>query len=72
MKRLICAVVLGLFITGCGAAARDSEFWKHPAMYKNWGHMKYSWNPENRGKEFTKQSQEEKWWGIPNNEGPGK
>lgn len=72
MKRLVCVVVLGLFLAGCGAAAQESEFWKHPSMYTSWDHMKYSWNPENCGKETTKKAQQEKWWGVRNNECPGK
>jgi hypothetical protein len=72
MKRLLCAAVLGLFLAGCGSAAKDSEFWKHSSMYTSWDHMKYSINPESCGPDTTKKAKEEGWWGVRNNECPGK
>lgn len=72
MKRLFCVAMMGLFLAGCGGAAKESEFWKHPSLYTSWDHMKYSMNPENCTPEMTKKSQQEKWWGIQQNECPGK
>jgi hypothetical protein len=72
MKRLVCVLAMGLFLAGCGAAAQESEFWKHGSMYQSWDHMKYSMNPENCTPDVTKKAKEEKWWGIQQNECPGK
>ncbi|RJR47090.1 MAG: hypothetical protein C4576_10105 [Desulfobacteraceae bacterium] len=66
MKRLIALVLLSSFLFGCGAAARESEFWKHPAMYASWNHMDFSISGYKQPTAQTgKQSMEEKWWGIP-------
>ncbi|RJR53967.1 MAG: hypothetical protein C4576_00870 [Desulfobacteraceae bacterium] len=66
MKRLIALVLLSLFLFGCGAAARESEFWKHPAMYSSWDHMSFSMSGYKQPTvETGKKSMEEKWWGIP-------
>ena len=65
MKKLALLFLAGLFLTGCGASARQSEFWKHDTMYKNWDHMKFSWfGYKNPGQESAKKSSEERWWGI--------
>lgn len=69
MKRLFLVAIIGLFLSGCGTAAKDSEFWQHPSMYKDWDHMKYSMG-EDRSPEMTKESKERSWWGIPQNERP--
>jgi len=65
MKRLLLLLLLGFFLSGCGAAARESEFWKHDSVYKNWDHLKYSWwGYENPTKETGKKSLDQGWWGI--------
>lgn len=72
MKRVICVGIMGLFLAGCGVAAKDSEFWKHESMYTSWNHMRYSVNPESCAPDITKKSQQERWWGLQHNECPGK
>jgi len=69
MKRLLLIAMLGFFLSGCGAAARDSEFWKHPSMYKDWDHMKYSMG-QDCSADMTKKSKEKGWWGLQQNECP--
>ena len=65
MKKLWILLLLGMFLYGCGAAARESEFWQHDSVYKNWDHMKYSlWGYKTPTKETGKQSLEQGWWGI--------
>ncbi len=66
MKRFFLVLIAGLFLSGCGTLAQESEFWQHPTMYKNWEHMKFSlWGYQNPSKETAKKSQEQGWWGIP-------
>lgn len=72
MRRLFCIAAMGLFLAGCGGAAKESEFWKHSSVYAGWDHMKYSVNPADCTPEMTKKSKAENWWGIRENECPGK
>ena len=66
MKKLCLLAFIGLFLSGCGAAAQESEFWKHDSLYKNWDHMKYSLGGYKTPTPDTlKKSQEQGWWGIP-------
>lgn len=66
MKRMIILLMLALFLTGCGTAAIDSEFWEHDAMYRNSSHMKYSMGGyKNSPAGATDQAAAEGWWGIP-------
>ncbi|MGD2125536.1 MAG: hypothetical protein PVG99_05610 [Desulfobacteraceae bacterium] len=65
MKKLLSLLVLGMFLTGCGAMATQSEFWQHETMYKSWDHTKFSLvgyrNPTDKTGE---KSVEQGWWGI--------
>ncbi len=70
MKRFFLVLFIGLFLSGCGAVGKQSEFWEHDTVYKNWDHLRYSWYGYKKptvqtGKESSKQG----WWGIPK-EGP--
>ena len=43
MKKLIViGLIMSLFTIGCGHVAKESGFYDHNAMYKNWDHMKFS------------------------------
>ena len=65
MKKLLALLFLGMFLMGCGAAARQSEFYQHSTMYQNWDHLKYSWTGyKNPTAETGKKSQDQGWWGI--------
>ena len=73
MKKWIAVFFVGLFLSGCGAAARESEFWEHDSMYKNRDHMLYSWYRHKDCKpEAGKMSVEQGWWGISTCEAPNK
>ena len=64
MKKLFLVLIAGFFLSSCGTAAQQSEFWKHDTIYKNWDHLKFSWfGYKNPTKETGKTSQAEKWWG---------
>lgn len=64
MKKLLCLMAfLALFLAGCST---QSDVWKHPTMYKNWDHLKFSWyGYENPTKETGVKSQDQDWWGNP-------
>jgi hypothetical protein len=69
MKKLLVVLMLGMFLAGCGTAAEQSEFWKHPSMFTSWDHMKYSWGGyEDCGPGQTQKSKQQKWWGEQYNE----
>ena len=68
MKKWLLILMMAAFLAGCGSAAERSEFWKHPTMYKNWEHMGYSWSGyKNTGPTDVQKTQEQNWWGIPEN-----
>lgn len=65
MKKLIMVIVLGMFLSGCGTAAKESEFWSQGTNYKSWSHLGFSWTGfKNVTKEDADKSAAEKWWGI--------
>jgi len=64
MKRLLLVLSLAFFLSGCGTAAKNSEFWDHGTAYKNVDHMLFSWfGYKKPTKETGKKSMEQKWWG---------
>lgn len=66
MKKLLLVLVAGLFLSSCGTAAKQSELWEHPTMYKGWDHLRFSWCGYKKPTiETLKKSNEEGWWGIP-------
>jgi hypothetical protein len=66
MRKLGLLILVGLFLMGCGTAAKESQFWEHSTMYKNWDHLKYSWyGYEKPTAKAGKESVEQSWWGIP-------
>ena len=66
MRRFLLVLLLGLFIYGCGASAKESGFWQHDSMYQNNEHMYFSWSGYKSPTEETgKLSDQEKWWGLP-------
>jgi uncharacterized protein YcfL len=66
MKKLLLIVMACFFIAGCGAAARQSEFWNHSSVYENVNHLSFSWCGYKKvSTEDVRKSREQKWWGIP-------
>ena len=66
MKKLGILVLMGLFLAGCGAGAKESGFWEHDTMYKDWDHLKYSWfGYKNPTPKAGQESKTQDWWGIP-------
>ena len=60
MIKLLVLLILGVFLSGCGTAAKLSEFWEHDTMYKNCDHLKFSiFGYKNPTKETLKKSQEQ-------------
>jgi len=65
MKKWGLLLLMGIFLSGCGSLATQSEFWQHDTMYKNWEHTKFSWFGYKHPTEKTpKESAEQGWWGI--------
>lgn len=64
MKNVIFLILLSLVLAGC-SHFRQSEFAEHDTMYKNWEHMKFSWNGyQNPTREDVEKSREQGWWGF--------
>jgi hypothetical protein len=64
MKKMLLAAMAALFLAGCGAAARESGFYEHDTMYKDWDHLKFSiCGYPKADKKDAQQSQADKWWG---------
>jgi hypothetical protein len=58
-------LLLSLVASGCGQLAKESEFWDHSSMYKDWGHMLFSMGGYREcSVEAARQSNREGWWGI--------
>ena len=65
MKKIILLLLVGLFLSGCGTLAKESELWEHDTMYKNWDHLKFSlYGYTNPSDESCRKSQDQEWWGI--------
>lgn len=66
MKRLFVVLLGVLFLSGCGAAARESGFYEHNTMYGSWDHLKFSiCGYKQVDKQEAQLSKDQKWWGIP-------
>lgn len=68
MKRLFFVGLVVLFLSGCGAAARESGFYDHNTVYRDWDHLKFSICGYKQVDQREAQlSKSEDWWGIPVN-----
>ena len=66
MRKLFLIMFMVMLLVGCGTAAKESEFWQHDTMYKNWDHLRYSWSGYKNPTQGTgDKSQEQDWWGKP-------
>lgn len=65
MKRLFVVMMTALFLSGCGAAARESGYFEHNTLYKNWEHLKFSVSGYNKvDQKEAMLSKEQGWWGL--------
>jgi len=65
MKKILLTAVLCFFLSGCGQAARESGFYEHDSIYKDWSHLWFSWvGYKNATAEDAKKSETDKWWGT--------
>ena len=65
IKRGFVLLAMVFFISGCGAAARESGFYEHDTMYRNWDHTRFSWTGyRNPTAEASKNSMSQGWWGL--------
>jgi hypothetical protein len=66
MKRLFLVLLGVMFLSGCGAAARESGFYEHNTMYRDWDHLKFSiYGYKQVDQKEAQLSKERDWWGIP-------
>ena len=64
MKRAFAIMIMVLFLAGCGAAARESGFYQHDTMYRNWDHLKFSmFGYKTVEPKEAKMTKEQDWWG---------
>jgi hypothetical protein len=65
VKRWLALMGMVLVLAGCGAAARESGFYEHSTMYRNWDHLKFSICGYKQADQKDAQlSKEQDWWGI--------
>ncbi|MBU1184200.1 MAG: hypothetical protein KJ663_03380 [Proteobacteria bacterium] len=65
MKRLFVVMMTALFLSGCGVAARESGYYEHNTLYKNWEHLKFSMCGYNKvDQKEAMLSKEQGWWGL--------
>ena len=66
MKRLLFVLLGVMFLSGCGAAAKESGFYEHNTMYRDWNHLKFSVQGYKQVDPKEAQlSKQQDWWGIP-------
>lgn len=66
MKKLFAVILMLLFLSGCGAAARESGFYEHSTMYRNGHHLRFSiYGYTKVDSKEVQQSKAQDWWGIP-------
>ena len=66
MKKLCLVVFLAFFLAGCGTTGQQTEFWKHPTVFKSWDHLLFSWFDYRAPTvETGEKSQDQEWWGQP-------
>ena len=64
MKRFFLVLTAVLFLAGC-AAARETGFYEHDSLFKNWEHMKFSiYGYKQVSPNDVQKSWEDGWWGI--------
>jgi len=64
MKKLFLVALAAFFLAGCGAAARESGFYQHDTMYKDWEHLKFSICGYSKAdKKDAQESKVGNWWG---------
>ena len=65
MKRLFLVLLGIMFLSGCGAAARESGFYEHNTMYKDCDHFKFSlYGYKQVDQKEIQLSKEREWWGT--------
>ena len=65
MKKLIIAGLALAILSGCGTMAKESEFFEHKALYKNWDHAKFSMTGYRAPSAQDAQlSAQQEWWGM--------
>ena len=64
MKKLLIAGMV-IMLCGCCATIKESEFFKHDSVYKDWSHLGFSWiGYRSIDQNDVNKSKARNWWGI--------
>ncbi|MEI7637750.1 MAG: hypothetical protein WCJ37_10625 [Syntrophus sp. (in: bacteria)] len=64
MKKLLIAGLV-IMLCGCCGAIKESEFFKHDSVYKDWSHLGFSWiGYRSIDQNDVDKSKARTWWGI--------
>ncbi|MBE0556202.1 MAG: hypothetical protein IH628_03130 [Proteobacteria bacterium] len=64
MKRAFAVMIMVLFLAGCGAAARESGYYEHDTMYRDFDHLAFSmWGYKSVEQKEIQASKDQNWWG---------
>ncbi len=64
MKKLLIAGMV-IMLCGCGAAIKESEFFKHDSVYNDFSHWGFSWiGYRSIDQNDVNKSKARNWWGI--------
>ncbi len=66
MKKIFIVLMLCIFLAGCGTATKNSGFYEHDSLCKDWGHLWFSWYSHKKctPEDTEKKMKAEGWWGL--------
>jgi hypothetical protein len=65
IKKLLLVGMIFLLCGCCSAAIKESELFEHDSVYKDFGHLWFSWHGyKNIDENDVLQTKNEQWWGI--------
>ena len=63
-NRWFALLAMVLMLSGCGAAAKESGFYEHNTMYRDWDHFIFSlYGYKMADPKKAQESKEQAWWG---------
>jgi hypothetical protein len=65
VRRWSAVTGIVLILAGCGAAAKESGFYEHNTMYRDWDHFIFSvYGYKKPDPKIVSESKAQEWWGI--------